>query len=78
VTEADLFPDARHPRSAPVLSVPAEPQMTLAEVRDAAERAHIAQTLQATDGAMQDAASRLGVSRTTLWEKMRRLGISAG
>ena len=78
VTEADLFPDAHRARSAPALSVPAEPQMTLAEVRDAAERAHIAQTLQATDGAMQDAASRLGVSRTTLWEKMRRLGISAG
>jgi transcriptional regulator of acetoin/glycerol metabolism len=52
--------------------------MTLAEVRDAAEREHIAQTLHATDGAIQDAASRLGVSRTTLWEKMRRLGISAG
>ena len=83
VTAADLFPDAAAQPPAAVQTTragtaTAERSMTLAEVRDAAEREHIAQTLQTTDGAIQDAASRLGVSRTTLWEKMRRLGISAG
>jgi DNA-binding NtrC family response regulator len=78
VTAADLFPDEAARRPAAALAAPTGLSMTLAEVRDAAEREHIAQTLQATGGAIQDAASRLGVSRTTLWEKMRRLGISAG
>ena len=78
VTAADLFPDEAARRPARAVTAPAELSMTLAEVRDAAEREHIAQTLQATAGAIQDAANRLGVSRTTLWEKMRRLGISAG
>jgi DNA-binding NtrC family response regulator len=50
--------------------------MTLAEARDAAERAHIAATLEATGGGIQEAAVRLGISRTTLWEKMRRHGLS--
>ena len=52
------------------------PGMTLAEARDTAERAHIAATLEATGGGIQEAAARLGISRTTLWEKMRRLGLS--
>ena len=78
VTATDLFPDEAARRPAAALAAPTGLSMTLAEVRDAAEREHIAQTLQATGGAIQDAATRLGVSRTTLWEKMRRLGISAG
>ncbi|MFZ5789625.1 MAG: sigma-54-dependent transcriptional regulator [Pseudomonadota bacterium] len=49
---------------------------SLAAVRDAAERRHILATLEATAGQVQQAAQRLGISRTTLWEKMRRLGIS--
>lgn len=50
---------------------------TLSEVRDAAERRQILRALQVTDGHMMKAAELLGVSRTTLWEKMRRLGITA-
>jgi DNA-binding NtrC family response regulator len=74
----DLFPDAR------LTSRPRAPagghseQRTLAEIRDAAERAHIVQTLDATGGVIHEAAFRLGISRTTLWEKMRRLAIDSG
>ena len=78
---ADLFPDdpdrAARMRGAQAAQDPeAGIGMTLAEVRDAAERAHIAATLEATGGGIQEAAARLGVSRTTLWEKMRRHGLS--
>jgi DNA-binding NtrC family response regulator len=48
---------------------------TLAEVRDAAERRQIERALGATEGQIAESAKMLGVSRTTLWEKMRRLGI---
>jgi DNA-binding NtrC family response regulator len=69
---ADLFPDAK--LAAPASAEPAG--ATLAEVREAAERAHIEAVLRATGYGIQETAARLGVSRTTLWEKMRRLGIS--
>ncbi|GAB4392135.1 MAG: sigma-54 dependent transcriptional regulator [Kiloniellaceae bacterium] len=51
---------------------------SLAEVRDAAERRQIQRALKATGGQVMRAAELLSVSRTTLWEKMRRLGIEAG
>ena len=51
--------------------------MTLGEVRDRAESQYIASILQQSGGRIQDAASRLGVSRTTLWEKMRRYGLGS-
>jgi len=78
---ADLFPDHqdREPmmRGAEAARNPeAGIGMTLAEVRDAAERAHIAATLEATNGGIQEAAAQLGISRTTLWEKMRRHNLS--
>lgn len=79
LTADDLFPDARLkalPSMAAAVTPAADQALTLAEIRDAAERAHIIQTLDATGGVMQEAAARLGISRTTLWEKMRRLGIS--
>jgi DNA-binding NtrC family response regulator len=76
LTAADLFPDAL-PRQQARMTAQSEAQsLTLAEIRDVAERTHIIQTLEATGGVMQEAAARLGISRTTLWEKMRRLGIS--
>ena len=50
---------------------------TLAEVRDAAERRQIERALEATGGQTGKAAALLGVARTTLWEKMRRLGLEA-
>jgi len=47
----------------------------LTTVRERAEKEHIRKVLEKTDGIVGRAASILGVSRTTLWEKMRRYGI---
>lgn len=66
LTPADLFPGA---------VAPPAPQ-TLAEARDAAERAHIQRILARCGGRMADAARLLGISRTTLWERAKRLGLS--
>ena len=49
---------------------------SLEEARMAAERRHIRRALDRTGGEIGQAARLLGISRTTLWEKMRRLGIS--
>ncbi|MBZ8134423.1 sigma-54 dependent transcriptional regulator [Afifella sp. IM 167] len=64
----DLFPE---------LGMPAPEDMfpTLAEVRDAAERRQIERALEVTEGQISETSRILGISRTTLWEKMRRLGI---
>ena len=48
---------------------------TLAEARDAAEKARIIDALAQTDGKISKAAKMLKVSRTTLWDKMQKLGI---
>lgn len=48
---------------------------SLAEVRDAAERSQIAAALERTGGQVGEAAKLLRVSRTTLWEKMQKLGL---
>ena len=64
---ADLFPEriARDP--GPV---------TLAQVREKAERQHIIDVLEQCSGQVGNAAKILKVSRTTLWGKMHKLGIS--
>lgn len=49
---------------------------SLAEVRERAERLQIEEALRQTGGEIGKAATLLGVSRTTLWDKMRRLRIS--
>jgi DNA-binding NtrC family response regulator len=50
------------------------PPATLAEVRDRAERQHIRAMLADVDN-IEDAAKRLGISRSTLFEKMRKFGV---
>jgi len=66
---ADLFPPRR--------GAPMEPSASpLADIRDAAERRAIESALRDTGGQVQEAARLLGISRTTLWEKMKRLGLS--
>ncbi len=61
----DLFPEGS-----------SQAQVTpLAEARDAAERAQIAAALAHTNGQIAEAARLLQVSRTTLWEKMQKLGL---
>jgi DNA-binding NtrC family response regulator len=69
ITRADLFPD--QPGVAP-----ATPATTLSEVRDAAEREHIRRVLLRCGGRTAEAARMLAISRTTLWERMRRLDIA--
>ena len=48
---------------------------SLAEARDRAERLHIEEAIRQTGGEIAKAATLLGISRTTLWDKMRRLRI---
>jgi DNA-binding NtrC family response regulator len=64
-----LFPE----RS--LLEEPREKVGTLAEARERAERLHIEEAIRQTGGEIAKAAAALGVSRTTLWEKMRKLRI---
>jgi DNA-binding NtrC family response regulator len=56
-----------------LLDHPKERVASLAEARDRAERLHIQEAIQRTGGEIVKAATLLGISRTTLWEKMRRL-----
>jgi DNA-binding NtrC family response regulator len=49
---------------------------SLEAARMAAEQRHIRRALDQTGGEVGQAARVLGISRTTLWEKMRRLGLS--
>ncbi len=64
---SDLFPELR--------AVADSDLPSLSEVRDSAERAHIVAALERTGGQMAEAARLLKVSRTTLWEKMQKLGL---
>ncbi|HTW68625.1 MAG TPA: helix-turn-helix domain-containing protein [Acetobacteraceae bacterium] len=48
---------------------------TLAEARDRAERRHIEEAVRQTRGEIAKAATMLVISRTMLWEKMRKLHI---
>jgi DNA-binding NtrC family response regulator len=59
-----------------LLDQPAERVASLAEARERAERRHIEEAIAQTKGEIAKAAALLGISRTTLWEKMRRLGLS--
>jgi DNA-binding NtrC family response regulator len=69
VSAQDMFPEL-------VVAGQDSEMPTLREVRDQAERRHIGHALALTGGQTGAAAELLGVSRTTLWEKMRKLGLS--
>ena len=68
IMPGDLFPD--RPGSEPRPGF-----LPLADVRDAAERRQIERALEQTDGQVIKAAELLGIGRSTLWEKMTRLGV---
>ncbi len=79
---ADLFPDTGPtPRGvagdAAIVEPPrpAENPRSLAEARVDAEREHIRRVLAHCGGRLGEAAKVLGVSRTTLWDRMRRLDV---
>ncbi len=70
LSPGDIFPE-RYERAA------AEGRVgSLAAARDAAERREIAAALEVTGGDVTVAAERLGVSRSTLFEKIKRLGLA--
>jgi DNA-binding NtrC family response regulator len=48
----------------------------LGKVREQAEREHILSVLQLTGGSRAPAARILGISRKTLWKKLKALGVS--
>jgi len=49
---------------------------SLGKVRADAEREHILSVLQLTGGNRVQAARILGISRKTLWKKLKQLGVS--
>ncbi len=63
---ADIFPERQAAGAG---------MQSLSETRDAAERAQIVAALDRTGGHVAEAARILKVSRTTLWEKMQKLGL---
>ena len=65
----DLFPSASH------LKETLDNLPTLSEVRESAERHHIRLALERAKGRVDDAAKLLGVSRSTLFEKMRKFAV---
>jgi DNA-binding NtrC family response regulator len=66
----DLFPEIPLQHREPEFIV------SLADARAEAERRQIISALSDAGGKLGAAAKRLRISRTTLWEKMKRLGIS--
>lgn len=70
IMPADLFPE-RYPPDGEATG-----GLTLADARDNAEKRRIEAALREHDGRILDAAKALCISRTTLWEKMRKFGLS--
>src|ERR1700722_2550845 len=64
-----LFPEKT------LLEYPGNRIASLAEARERTERLQIEEAIRQTGGEIGKAAALLGVSRTTLWEKMRRLNL---
>jgi DNA-binding NtrC family response regulator len=51
-------------------------EQPLGKVREEAEREHILSILKLTEGRRGRAAQILGISRKTLWKKLKHLGVS--
>jgi DNA-binding NtrC family response regulator len=62
---------------APDVAPPAEALPSLQSVVEDAERMHIRKALNHCEGSVGKSADALGISRKTLWEKMKRLAINA-
>jgi len=73
LTHADLFPDLL---GAEDDGFEQHGVASLAQAREAFERRHILNTLASTKGHISKAADMLGVSRTTLWEKMKKYDLA--
>jgi DNA-binding NtrC family response regulator len=76
LTLHDLFPEEAAREGATAHEAAGAPQAErLADARAAAEAAHIRRMLEETGRNIGVTARRLGISRTTLWEKMRTYGL---
>lgn len=73
VFPVDLFPEGPPGGADPSNQV----FPSLSETREAAEKALIERALAQSDGSLTAAAKLLQVGRSTLWDKMQKLGISA-
>ena len=76
ITADDLLPASVGSMPSRSSAPPAGAGRSLADVVDAAERTAIEGALRDSDGSRERAAELLGVSPTTLWRKMTRLGIT--
>ena len=76
IMPGDLFPEREKLGLAAADASQGDALLPLDEACDAAERRHILLALAKTKGAILPAAKMLRVSRTTLWEKMRRHAIA--
>ena len=72
-----VVPAPRGEEEPPAEPVPADSALTLREQIDALERSVIARTMTLVRGNQSEAARRLGISRNTLTERLRRYGIAA-
>ncbi|HEX6704865.1 MAG TPA: sigma-54 dependent transcriptional regulator [Albitalea sp.] len=71
----DLFGEAAPDKSADASRTVEEVPKSLSDHLETSERAFLIATLRDFGGAVGEAATRLGISRKTLWEKMKRHGI---
>jgi DNA-binding NtrC family response regulator len=71
IMPADLFPEGGSRATTEGAAI-----APLGTAREDAERRHIQRALVMTGGAILPAAKALGISRTTLWEKMKRYGLA--
>ncbi|MBN8945465.1 MAG: sigma-54-dependent Fis family transcriptional regulator [Rhizobiales bacterium] len=73
LTQGDwLMPSDVFPQRSGSPNLPSVDDGSLAAARDAAEARRIESALKETSGHIGEAAKLLGISRTTLWERMRR------
>jgi DNA-binding NtrC family response regulator len=71
IMPVDFFPEHREHAAAENKFL-----SSLGIARENAEKRHIQRALEMTGGAILPAAKALGISRTTLWEKMKRYGLA--
>jgi len=71
LTVADIFPEVAGQED------DRQGFSSLAQAREAAEKRQIMKALERSEGQIGETAKLLGVSRTTLWDKMSRLDIGA-
>lgn len=57
------------------VACPPCPSVAAKHMEDGAERAALLKALKASDGNQSEAARRLGISRVTVWNRMRKYGI---